>query len=699
MRCFALALLAAVALCLTGVSTTAAAGEELLYNPGAEVADGTGTAPIFWTDGSWGVTHTATWSTDAHTGARSVRVDVSARVDGDAKWMPATVPVTGGSYYTYSDWYKSDAGSAVSVYYERADGTGQWSNLFAGIPPSSGWSEYRTGFTMPADAVRATFAHFIARIGFLAVDDVSMREVAAPPGFSRPMVSLTFDDGSRAFHETALPMLDQKGFKTTQYIPTAGLMSNPPDPWMMTADQIRQMAVGGHEIGSHSVTHPHMMESTPAALTSELQGSRAVLESIAQRRVVSFAYPYGEYDAGVIAATRAAGYTSGRSVEPGFVSRLDAEDFDIRVQNITSTTTIEEFRSWVDYAKAHNYWLTLVYHEVVPDGSAVGPYDTTVSRFQAQLDYLQASGMGSAVMPVATAFAIVQSELGPVAGTVELVREGATAVRAVATGFVDPDPGDTVTLHYEWLLDGQVLAGTTGPLVDFAVLGRDPRGHKLTVRVHATDGDGHTSPVVETSADVANSVPGAGTVTIDPAAPRLGDRLTTRLTGFDDPDGDQPTWAYRWYRNGALLTSADGSLSTIGFAPGDTVRVDVQADDGHGGLSPLASAEVRLAGDGPVPAPTAAPNPDRKGPVISIASPKARRYTVGRRITLRFSGKDPAGVKRLTATLRRPRGAARKVRAGARIRLAKRGRYVLRVTATDRLGNVATRQVVFRVVS
>ena len=134
-------------------------------------------------------------------------------------------------------------------------------------------------------------------------------------------------------------------------------------------------------------------------LGAELGDSKTVLEALPGVGTVrNFAYPFGDYDARVIAAEEAAGYRSGRSVEEGYNSKHDLELFDIRVQNITWDTTAAQVRSWIDYANAHNYWLVIVYHEVVPDSAppcanpATGPevrlakFDTTVSKFKGQLD-------------------------------------------------------------------------------------------------------------------------------------------------------------------------------------------------------------------------------------------------------------------------------------------------------------------------
>ena len=53
----------------------------------------------------------------ARTAQHSARVDISGYGDGDSKWVPDVVSVKPNTYYTFSDWYKSDRSSAVSVYY------------------------------------------------------------------------------------------------------------------------------------------------------------------------------------------------------------------------------------------------------------------------------------------------------------------------------------------------------------------------------------------------------------------------------------------------------------------------------------------------------------------------------------------------------------------------------------------------------
>jgi peptidoglycan/xylan/chitin deacetylase (PgdA/CDA1 family) len=708
-------------------SASPAMGDQLMRNANVDAG---GSSPAFWTTSTWGDHQPAfTWSTDSpHSGSGSLRIEVSEHAGGDSKW----VPVTGGAYYTFSNWYKSNASTAVSVYYELDTDTdgdgdglidGHWANLFSGIAPASEWTQYKTGFTMPAGAVRARFVHFIARNGWLQTDDYSLTEEDAPAGFSRPMISLTFDDGSKGFWNYARDPLNAKGFKTTQYVPTAGLTSTPRDTFMMTPDEITTLAHEGHEIAAHSVTHPFMTMLTDPELAAELGDSKMILEALPGVGTIrNFAYPFGDYDARVIAAEEAAGYRSGRSVEEGYNSKLDLEPYDIRVQNMTPGTTPEQFKSWIDYAKAHNYWLVIVDHEVVPESAprctntpadpepCVGNFDTTVGDFNAQLDAISSAGLGSDVMTVQKALDTIDNEMhGPQPGAVEVAPAGPTTngtVTAAPSGFSDPD-ADALTYEYQWSVNGTAISGATGESFDLTAAGHGDRGDVVSVDVVARDPKGHVSTGVNDGVTVVNHAPVKGSVAIDPSSPLAGTALTATPAGFSDADGDELTYIYAWFRNDEAIDGATtNTLPASIFGEGDDIRVEVHAEDGHSGTSELAKASVRIADKPPVvtpaPIPTApAPpvaSPDRTAPKIVVTRPEARKYKVGQTLKVKVLGTDDSGFAEWTATVRRGGGKSRTVKQGAKLRLSRTGSYVLRVTAKDRSGNLAHKTVRFRVV-
>jgi hypothetical protein len=88
---------------------------------------------------------------------------------------------------------------------------------------------------------------------------------------------------------------------------------------------------------------------------------------------------------------------------------------------------------------------------------------------------------------------------------------------------------------------------------------------------------------------------------------------------------------------------------------------------------------------------------DRNPPAIVISSPEGRAYRLGQVLVVRFSCRDGSGVAGCTATLGRVGGRPARVSAGSQVLLAKRGRYVLRVSARDGVGNAATRTLYFSV--
>ncbi len=72
-------------------------------------------------------------------------------------------------------------------------------------------------------------------------------------------------------------------------------------------DQVRAIAEAGHEIGNHSMTHPHMTKISDARIHEEIAGLDDMIERITGRRPKLFRAPYGEYDDRVILTVRSMG--------------------------------------------------------------------------------------------------------------------------------------------------------------------------------------------------------------------------------------------------------------------------------------------------------------------------------------------------------------------------------------------------------
>ena len=141
-------------------------------------------------------------------------------------------------------------------------------------------------------------------------------------------VVVTFDDAFASVGELAAPILRRLGLPGSVYVVTDHpRWSEQPmswdgiDQWLGTEhehelrplswDRIGELAEAGWEVGSHTGSHPHLSRvRDEAELARELEGSRATLEDRLGRPCRTLAYPYGDHDERVVAATRRAGYTA-----------------------------------------------------------------------------------------------------------------------------------------------------------------------------------------------------------------------------------------------------------------------------------------------------------------------------------------------------------------------------------------------------
>jgi peptidoglycan/xylan/chitin deacetylase (PgdA/CDA1 family) len=136
------------------------------------------------------------------------------------------------------------------------------------------------------------------------------------------LLHVTFDDAFRSVLD-ALPVIERLGVPATVFA-CAGLadggqafpIAKLPDDTRIAAsdlrtlswDGLRALVERGHEVGSHTVSHPHLTRISDLELTRELRESREHLESELGRRCRFLAYPYGDHDRRVRVAAREAGY-------------------------------------------------------------------------------------------------------------------------------------------------------------------------------------------------------------------------------------------------------------------------------------------------------------------------------------------------------------------------------------------------------
>jgi peptidoglycan/xylan/chitin deacetylase (PgdA/CDA1 family) len=155
-------------------------------------------------------------------------------------------------------------------------------------------------------------------------------------------IAITFDDGYVNVLRHGLAALEATGFKAIQFL-VADLLGEcnrwdvavgeAPEP-MMDVAQVRDWLAAGHEIGSHTRTHPFLTRLPPAQAREEIVSSRKKLEDCFGRPVNHFCYPYGDWNEAVRDCVAEAGYQTACTTDAGIngpgASPLELKRFTAR---------------------------------------------------------------------------------------------------------------------------------------------------------------------------------------------------------------------------------------------------------------------------------------------------------------------------------------------------------------------------------
>jgi peptidoglycan/xylan/chitin deacetylase (PgdA/CDA1 family) len=262
-------------------------------------------------------------------------------------------------------------------------------------------------------------------VGTLTVDNywLSVAEAGSEEtSFDQGYATLTFDDGWVTHYTEARAILNKHAVKGSFYIVTDKLTEKvgsqvalPPDApgdnhvaeatyglpeakggiaqkvraaltgcdaevgqLYVHTDQAQAIAEDGHEVSAHTKTHADLAKLSPEAAREEIIGSRDALKDIGVASLHTFVYPYGAYNPSVMTQVNEAGFTAARSVEEGF-NFTSANPYALKVQNVTTRTTLEDVRNWVESAKTKKQWLILVFHQI----------DRTGTEYSASPEFLE----------------------------------------------------------------------------------------------------------------------------------------------------------------------------------------------------------------------------------------------------------------------------------------------------------------------
>lgn len=174
-------------------------------------------------------------------------------------------------------------------------------------------------------------------------------------------VAITFDDALTSVAENALPELAKHSFHSTILVPVGWIGRTP--GWameggnaafaavadtnltemVMSSKQLKALPASLVSLGSHSLTHPSILELDAERARAEIEDSRQQLAELSGREIVEFSFPYGDHDASAVAMCRAAGYKAVYSIRPQEIDTSASELLRGRTKVDPSDGPIEFF--------------------------------------------------------------------------------------------------------------------------------------------------------------------------------------------------------------------------------------------------------------------------------------------------------------------------------------------------------------------
>lgn len=285
--------------------------------------------------------------------------------------------VAGGGSLPQSVSFEVIGGATTSLNYSH----GRWARGLPKAVPSGTWAILHATDVTGATAQTVPFQYLVDQ---QPLTDPCMGTPSTSPGcvpLARGMVTFTMDDSYTSQATLALPVLAQYGFKATIYHITRNLQDYGRLPWA------ELLAAAGHEVASHSRTHPYLPNLTAQGIDDELRLSKEYLLANVSSSVESFASPMGAYDSSVLAAVKTY-YTSHRTVNPG-LNYVGSDVYQLNADGVYNTSSVSSVCADLATTAAYRGWRILVFHNFVGTETSSSSLSYPIADFDGILQCAQ----------------------------------------------------------------------------------------------------------------------------------------------------------------------------------------------------------------------------------------------------------------------------------------------------------------------
>lgn len=177
----------------------------------------------------------------------------------------------------------------------------------------------------------------------------------------RGVITFVFDDGYERVYQNALPLLNKYNLPGVFALSlnaaklTKGKKFRAIRPWQDWLHLTGQ----GHEIASHTATHPDLTQLNTKQLQQELSQSASLLKA------TTLVYPGGSFNTKVAKAA-ALHYTAARTIVPGFETIPPSDPMRLKTMKNYSRNNFSVWKANLRalWAYLTNSWLIETYHMI-----------------------------------------------------------------------------------------------------------------------------------------------------------------------------------------------------------------------------------------------------------------------------------------------------------------------------------------------
>jgi peptidoglycan/xylan/chitin deacetylase (PgdA/CDA1 family) len=176
------------------------------------------------------------------------------------------------------------------------------------------------------------FARQLAELRIAGFTTPASQDMLAVRHDPRNQIVLTFDDGYASVLRYGLSPLAENGFHAIQFLVTDFIgktnqwdrIAGETSEQLLDIEQIREWLAAGHQIGSHSLTHPFLTRITQKQAREEVSDSKKMLEDMFGHSIEYFCYPYGDWNDSVRNIVIEAGYSAAFTTTAGINTAIDS---------------------------------------------------------------------------------------------------------------------------------------------------------------------------------------------------------------------------------------------------------------------------------------------------------------------------------------------------------------------------------------